>query len=260
MSDIFMHEMFKDNMELTEYVLNVVMERVYGKGDVELVQEETERLNASLTGGKSTVHDVYAVDTERRKYNLEVQQDNSGASPKRGRYYGNVIDRDGVKEGDEYPVLPASYVIFFTGKDYYRKGRAVYVVNRTVDDEFRYGDELTIMYVNTEFREYDADGNETEFSQLMHDFHTADPAEMKTPLMREAGGRLKNTEGGRRYMCDIMNEAFAQVRAKAKDEDKREIASNLIEMGNLTDDFIAKATELSKDVVASIRASLKTAE
>jgi len=56
-------------------------------------------------------------------------------------------------------------------------------------------------------------------------------------------------------MCDIMNEAFAKVR----EEDKREIASNLIEMGNLTDEFIAKATELSKDVVASIRASLKPA-
>jgi len=158
MSDLFMHEMFKDNLELTEYVLNVVMERVTGKRDVKLVQEETERLNASLNGGKSTVHDVYGVDTLKRKHNLEVQQENAGASPKRGRYYGSKIDQDSLKAGQEYSEVPESNVIFFTGEDYYREGLPVYIVERMVNMKKLYGDELNIIYVNTEFREYDAEG------------------------------------------------------------------------------------------------------
>ena len=57
-------------------------------------------------------------------------------------------------------------------------------------------------------------------------------------------------------MCDIMNEAINKYVAKAKDDDRREFVLNLIQMGS-SDDFIAGATKLSKDMVASIRASLK---
>ena len=68
--------------------------------------------------GRSLVLDCLCTDKEGTIYNIELQNDSLGASPKRARYHSGLIDMNISKKGKSFDYLPESYVIFIknTGK------------------------------------------------------------------------------------------------------------------------------------------------
>ena len=63
--------------------------------------------------------DVWAEDEKGTQYDVEVQNEGSGASPQRARYNSAILDANILKPKEDYSVLKnrESVVIFITDKD-----------------------------------------------------------------------------------------------------------------------------------------------
>ena len=133
-----------------------------------------------VTGARSVCLDAYGTDASGKKYDIEIQRADKGADPHRARYHSSVMDIENLDAGQDFTLLPDTYVIFITEKDFFGKGEAVYLIenmNRTTGEPF--DDGTHILYVNGEYR-----GDDT-IGELMHDFNCCNPEDMKNDLLRE---------------------------------------------------------------------------
>ena len=106
MSDIFMRNVFKQR-ECLEYVLQVIMEKQDLRVIDQIIQKDYKNMQ-----GRSAVMDCVARDSEGKQFDVEIQQDNEGASPKRARYHSGLMDMNTLNPGQDFDELPESYVIF----------------------------------------------------------------------------------------------------------------------------------------------------
>ena len=86
MSDAFMRNVFK-KQECTEYLLRVIMEEAELKIVEQVLQKDYKNLQ-----GRSAVLDCVARASGGKYYNVEIQQETEGASPKRARYHSGLLD------------------------------------------------------------------------------------------------------------------------------------------------------------------------
>ena len=105
MSDIFMRNVFKKR-ECLEYVLQVIME----KQDLHVIDQIIQKDYKNLQG-RSAVMDCVAKDSTGKQFDVEIQQDNEEASPKRARYHSGLMDMNTLNPGQDFEELPESYVL-----------------------------------------------------------------------------------------------------------------------------------------------------
>ena len=200
MDDIFMRNVLKKK-ECTEYVLQVIM----GKDDLRLVDQVIQMDYKNLQG-RSLIMDCLARDENGQQYDIEIQQENSGASPKRARYHASLMDMNVLDPGDEFERLPETYVIFITRNDVIGSGRPVYHVERRIDEtseQFRDGSH--ILYVDA------SQQNDTELGCLMHDMNCKNASEMKSRILSDRVRELKETQEGVEHMCKEMEAFYHKV-------------------------------------------------
>ena len=111
MDDIFMRNVLKKK-ECTEYILQVIMDQK----DLYVAEQVIQRDYKNLQG-RSAILDCVVRDSADRQINVEIQQDNEGASPKRARYHSALMDMNILEAGQGFEKLPQSYVIFITRDD-----------------------------------------------------------------------------------------------------------------------------------------------
>jgi hypothetical protein len=80
--DEFMSVCFKDSIECTELVVQIILDRKDIKVKEVQVQHHLKNLN-----GRSITLDIYAVDADNKRYNIEIQKAEIGADAKRARYH-----------------------------------------------------------------------------------------------------------------------------------------------------------------------------
>lgn len=100
--------------------------------------------------------------------------------------------------------------------------------------------------MNGEYR-----GND-ELGLLMHDFNCTEADDMHYELMAERTKYLKENPEGVSIMCKAMEE----MRNSASEEKAISIAKNLLQIGSLTYEQIAKATELTLAKVQELAGQL----
>ena len=83
----------------------------------------------------------------------------------------------------------------------------------------------------------------------MHDFHCKNAGDMFNKDLAERVDPLKNTEGGNRFMCKIMEELF--------NDERREIALNLLKLNDYSVEKIASITGLSVEKVKELDEEIK---
>ena len=102
--------------------------------------------------------DVRIADAANTHYNLEMQVKNNKnpytkafVLPKRSRYYQALLDIDLLQQGQEYDLLPPTYVIFICVFDFFAKGNYVYTFKKRCLEnlELELQDEATTMLLNT---------------------------------------------------------------------------------------------------------------
>ena len=233
MSDIFMRNVFKQR-ECLEYVLQVIMEKQDLKVIEQIIQKDYKNLQ-----GRSAIMDCVARDSEGKQFDVEIQQDNEGASPKRARYHSGLMDMNTLNPGQDFDELPESYVIFITRDDILGYDFPIYHIDRhikEVDDSFQ--DEAHIIYVNSRKQE------DTELGRLMHDLHCKNADEMHSPVLAKRVHELKDTQKGVELMCHEMEKIYSEGMESGEKRGElkkaKETALSLAEMG-LPVEKIAKA-------------------
>ena len=183
MSDIFMRNVFKKR-ECLEYVLQVIMK----KKDLHVIDQIIQKDYKNLQG-RSAVMDCVARDSTGKQFDVEIQQDNEGASPKRARYHSGLMDMNTLNPGQDFEKLPESYVIFITRDDILGYGLPIYHIDRQIKElNEAFQDEAHIIYVNS--RKQD----DTELGRLMHDLHCKKADEMHSPILAKRMYELKETQ------------------------------------------------------------------
>ena len=199
MSDIFMRNVFKKR-ECLEYVLQVIME----KQDLHVIDQIIQKDYKNLQG-RSAVMDCVARDSTGKQFDVEIQQDNEGASPKRARYHSGLMDMNTLNPGQDFEELPESYVIFITRDDILGYGLPIYHIDRQIkelDEAFQ--DEAHIIYVNSKKQD------DTELGRLMHDLHCKKADEMHSPILAKRMYELKETQKGVELMCHEMEKIYSE--------------------------------------------------
>ena len=239
--DDFMRCIFRDNIPLAQLVLRIVT----GMDDLMVIDLGTQKDFKRLVGARSICLDAYAGDSTGKKYDLEIQRSDHGAGKHRARYHSSCMDVENLDAGQDFDELPDTYTIFITEHDIFGKGKAVYRIERmNIDTQEMFNDGEHILYVNGQYRD------NTDIGKLMHDFSCWDPDEMNYELLREIARYYKENPEGVEIMC----RAFEETR----NEKAIRIAKNLIEMGQMSIEMIAKATELPLEKVQEL-AGVKTA-
>lgn len=134
--------------------------------------------------------------------NIEIQNDNSGAVPKRARYDSSIIDTNELEKGEDYSKLPETYIIFITKNDILGGNKLIYHIDKTIKEmkNCYFGDEAHIIYI------YSQKKSRTELGKLMHDFYCKNADEMYNKTLSKRVKHFKEDIKGVNEMCAIMEE------------------------------------------------------
>ncbi len=249
MDDDFMSKCLENAPECIELMLQIIL----GKKDLKVIKSQTEYPIKSLQG-RGVRFDVFARDSEGKEYDIEIQRANKGAEPKRARYNSALMDANALKSGEDFGRLRDTYVIFITENDVMSGGKEVYHVNRKIEELScgNFGDGTHIVYVNGATR------SATEIGKLVHDLLCRDAAKMYFDVLRKQVSQFKNSEEGRRTMCEAVERIAERRAAEGRAEGKRETmlatAKRLLANGKLMLKEIAQCTGLSLAQVRKLQA------
>ena len=201
MDDIFMRNVLK-NSACTEYILKVII----NQDDLELEDQILQADYKNLQGRSSTL-DCVALDKSGRKYNIEFQNADSGASLKRARYHGSLVDANTLRTGQVPNELPDTYIIFITENDTLGFNLPICHINRTFEEAGQpCPDQLHIIYVNSSFQD------NTALGKLMHDLRCPDPHDMYSEILAQRVIELKETQKGVDIMCEKLDKLITEER------------------------------------------------
>ncbi len=233
MSDILARNVFKDK-KACEYVLRIIL------GDNELtVTENYTQMDFKNMHGRATVLDCVVKDRNGRSFNVELQQDNEGAHPKRARYHLGMLDSNVLDTGKFFDKLPETYVIFVTLNDTLGYGLPIAHIDRTIRENGKdFGDEAHFIYVDSS---KDDGGN---LGKLMHDFRCKGAKDMQAGALADRVRELKETEKGVEHMCKEMEELYDEARMDEKKENARSMAED-----GMAVDRIAKILKVNVKMV-----------
>ena len=237
MNDVFMRNVLK-KQECTEYILQVILKNTDLHVTDQVIQKDYKNLQ-----GRSAILDCVARDSKGRQMNVEIQQENEGASPKRARYHSGLMDMNTLNPGENFDKLPESYVIFITREDYFGYGLPIYHIDRKIMELKRdFGDEAHIIYVNAKYRD------DTEFGHLMHDLHCKRAQDMYSQVLAKRVQELKETQKGVKIMSHELEKLYNEGIEKGEMVKAKEITHSLGEMG-MPAEKIAQAVKMSVSVV-----------
>ncbi len=250
--DDFFTKCFEGDTECVKLVLQIVLD----KSDLNVVDVRTQVFVENLLN-RSVRLDVLATDSTGQKYNIEIQRADKGAGRRRARYNSSMMDANLLKKGETFDALPETFVIFITENDVIGKGQAVYPVERCfIGTGEKFEDGSHILYVNGAYRD------ESPIGKLMHDFSCSDPSDMHYRVLADRARFFKESKEGIATMSKIIEDmrlqSYKEGKAEGQEENKRETALRMLEVGKYSLDEISTISGLSLDEVKDLSAG-KTA-
>ena len=210
MSDILARNVLKDK-ECCEYILRIIM-----NDSMLTVLDNQVQVDYKNLHGRSAVLDCVAKSGDGRLFNVEIQQEDEGAIPKRARYHLGLMDMNVLNPGEFFDKLPETYIIFVTQDDTLGYKLPIAHVDRIIKENgAEFGDEAHIIYVDSSKHE------DTALGRLMHDFHCKAASDMQDGVLAKRIYELKESEEGVTHMCKVLEE----IREEGRMEDKMETDS-----------------------------------
>ena len=212
LDDLYMREVLKANRLGVQDIIRVILERE----DLVVRKMRTQEVITS-TRGRSVQLDVLAEDSKGRFYNIEIQRDKRGATPKRARFHLAAIDSRNLKKGDDFEELAETWVIFITEDGALTGGRPYVTARRfVVETQEPFNDEQFIRFVNASYVSDDP------FGWLMADLRETDPRKMHFDSLRKRSIRCKRTRKGIMRMGGVIEEIFQKGKEKGHAEGREE--------------------------------------
>ena len=239
--DDFMNACFDGNIEGTELILRIILD----KSDIKVLNVKTQQVMKNLLG-RDIWLDIDALDSEGKEYDIEIQRADRGAGFKRARYHSSILDAHILKPNEDFSKLPETYVIFITENDVIGENEPIYIVERQIVNIGKaFDDGEHIIYVNG------ADNNSsTELGRLMHDFMCTNPDDMNYKELADKVRYFKEDERGVMAMCKAMED----MRNETIERRNVEIAKEMIADGKLSLEKIAQYSKLALDKVKELAA------
>lgn len=236
LDDDFMSIVFDRNIEATEFLLNIILER----DDMEVIEVIGQReYRNPVIGGRSIRIDIYAKDSSGKIYDIEVQRSDEGADVHRARFNSSMIDTRMLKESQKFKELHESYVIFITKNDVMGSGLPLYHIDRVVKETgISFGDGSHIIYVNGSYQNED-----DPIGKLVHDFDCTESKDVIYPILAKQIHYFKETEGGRATMCKAVEDLAEKRRLDAMFD----VIKNLMETMKLSVEQAMEAIKLSEE-------------
>ena len=257
------------NKKLCKYLIERIL-HIQIKDIRYLIAER--HINSARISSKSIRLDVYVENQEGTVLDIEMQVtgDNSTVYfdkeeaavikglPLRTRYYQSLISMDMLKQGMKYRELRKSYVIFICTFDPFGKGLPMYhfTYRCKENNALEMGDLTENIYLNARAADKAEDKALADFLSYVNSGKTG--SEFTQALEAETK-RVKNDEEWReRYVTWEMDLKIIQEDAEKKGIEKGAkekalaIAKTLKKMGTMSDNDIAKATDLPLHEVAAL--------
>ena len=271
MACLFEDDYFKIFMQNQTYKSAEFMLRTILKNPFLQVKNITVQKVINNIGGREVHLDFYCEQIGEngeviKRFNIEVQRANEGAIPQRARFYASSLDSASLKEKDKFKTLSENIVIFICENDIFKKGQALYNIQRYIEITDEVGniieykpfeDGSKIIYLNGEYKD-----TESDLGKIIHDFHCTRTKDMLCDELRQTAEYFKDKkkEEGEmeklfRFLTDESKEKILNQLKNAKTEGKNEgieigkrvanmeTAKNLIKLG-ISFDNIAEATKL----------------
>ncbi|MCM1335903.1 MAG: Rpn family recombination-promoting nuclease/putative transposase [Bacteroides sp.] len=230
LDDDFMRELFRNDLPLAQLVLRIIT----GIDDLELISEETQYDLKRLLGARSICLNVFGTDSKGRRFDLEIQRADRGATPQRARYHSSAIDVEFLRARAEFTELPISYVIFITENDVRGEGKPIYRFERVdTDTGTRLDDGAHIIFVNGA---YDNPEDMSELAKLIHDFRCTKAEDMKIKELAEKTRYFKETPKG----GSAMNPTLEKFKSDVAMLERIHIAMDFLNHGAMSKADIAK--------------------
>ena len=254
MDDELMMACFAGHNECTELLIRVIL----GRDDLIVRSSQVQKTLKGLW--RSVRLDIFAVDTKGRKYNIEFQRADEGASPERARFNASMIDVSSLKPGQDFTELPEVYVIFITEHDVLGYGLPLYTIDRIIRENNQpFNDRSHIIYVNGEYRD-----ESTPLGRLVHDLFCRNAGEMyyealaqRVSYLKEDIEGVKEMSGYMEDMSEVMQEILAEVIKEREKKEQESIAGRMIKAGELA---LAKIAEYSGLSLAAVKQLAKKLE
>ena len=245
LDDNLMTLVFDRNIEATELLLNVILQR----NDLKVLEVIGQReYKNPVIGGRSITIDIFAVDGDGKVYDVEVQRASAGADVHRARFHSSMIDTKMLKAKQDFKEIHDSYVIFITASDVMGAGLPLYHINRVIEETgVCFNDGSHIIYVNGSYK-----NDNDPVGKLMHDFRCVGSVDMFYPELAKQVKYFKETEGGREIMCQVFEDLAEKRAEEARIEEKRAFALRMIARGKLTVEEIAEDADLPIEMVRDL--------
>ena len=254
MDDPFMCDFFRDNIPGTQFVLRIIMD----KPDLIVKSVKVQHMLRTADGFRYIRLDVYAVDSDGRHYDIEVQNASALASPYRARHNSAVLDANLLKSGEDPRILKEreSVVIFITDKDVLGDDEPIYNIIRMIEKSGKkFNDGSYIVYVNSSHQDLN-----TALGKLMHDFECERPEEMYYSAIADKAKQLKGGDKEMGVWAEIeavaREEGFNEGRATGFREAEETIAQKLIKSGAVALEQIAECCGLTLQRVKELADSI----
>ena len=248
LDDDFLTKCFEGDTKYIQLVLRIVLEMP----DLVVVDVRTQVFVENLLN-RSVRLDVLATDSSGRKINVEIQRSDKGAGWKRARYNSSMMDANLLRKGEDFDMLPETYVVFITEHDVIGDGQPLYKIERYISGSGKkFEDGSHIVYVNGAYRD------ETPIGKLMHDFSCTDPADMHYSLLADRVRFFKESKEGVAIMCKAMEDMRNQAALEAALERAKGIVNRMLAAGKYSLEEIADMTELSLEEVKKLQAGQGT--
>lgn len=199
-----------------------------------------EILRTILEDGCLTVSDVIVQSDERNLYgrsvrldalctlgngtkcNIEVQRSNNDNHLKRARFNASSITVRDSQTGTSFDEVLELYIVYISEFDFLKGNKTIYHMEKVLRETGEFIDDgLHEIFVNTVID----DG--TDIAELMSCFTKKEVKNPKFPALSAEVKRLKQTEGGVRAVCAIMEE----YERAAVHNDRLEVIQNMLRAG-----------------------------
>ena len=216
--DDLMSKVFDENIEATELLLQIILERkdikvITVKGQVEL--------KSPYPGGRNIKLDIDAVDGDGVEFDVEVQRNTKGSHIRRPRFHQSMMDSRLLKKNQDFKELKDTYVIFICQHDKFKENKPIYHVDKIIRETGKiFDDGAHIIYVNGKYR------GEDDFGKLAHDFNCKKADNIYFKPLADGVRHFKETEEGRDVMC----ESFERLADKVADEREEQTLINVIKL------------------------------
>ena len=209
---------------------------------------------------KSIRLDVYADDSQNRKYSVEMQGYIEYNIGRRSRYYQSVIDIDSLSRGQGYEKLSDAFVIFVCTYDPFGAGMQKYVFQKrriNADSDIILNDGVSTVILT----DNSGDSVINEFFKYLKNSTYEEAERSESRLIKLINQKVEKVRFDPvlevEYMRfqELQREQFNKGREQGIAENQLAIIKNMLNM-DMTDDTIQTVTGCTAEYLASVKKSM----